>query len=379
VVDVSGDHVAFLTKASNLDAADGGINTDLYVRDVGADRTSLASRGDGFGPASESAQQGIAISGDGTRVAFTTGAPNLVNDDTGSKPDVFVRDLPTARTLLASRSSSGDIGNAFSNEPSLSGDGTRIAFVTAATNLIPNAPDHLYTALRDLGTGTTALAGAPDAATGAEVPDLTDLDVALDGAGHCVAFVSLSTNLLPGGSGTGEFQNVFLHALGASCPEPAPAITSPRPAPPGPGPGGPAADTTAPALAATKITPTKFAVDKKSTPVSARAKKGAKFAWRLSEAAQVTLVIERSQPGRRKGRKCVKPSRKLRKARKCTRWVADGTLKRRALAGTGGTAFTGRIGKKALKPGKHRARITATDAAGNKSAERIVTFTIARR
>jgi hypothetical protein len=379
VVDTSGDHVAFLTKASNLDAADSGTDTDLYVRDVGDDRTTLASRGDGFGAPSRAAQPGISISGDGSRVAFSTGTPNLVSDDTTFHLDVFVRDLAVARTLLVSRSSSGEIGNTSSLGPSLSGDGSRVAFVTAALNLVPDAPHHQYTALRSIGTGTTIVAGMPDAATGAAASDFSDLDVALDGAGHCVAFVSLGTNLLPGGSGTGEFQNVFLHALGGTCPEPAPAIAPPPPGPGGPGPGGPAADSTAPALAGTAITPKRFAVDKKPTPVSARAKKGAKFAWRLSEPAQVTLVIERSQPGRRKGRRCVKPTRKLRKAKKCARWVPDGTLKRRAVAGKGGTAFTGRIGRKALKPGKHRARITATDAAGNKSAQRIVTFTIVRR
>jgi hypothetical protein len=59
--------------------------------------------------------------------------------------------------------------------------------------------------------------------------------------------------------------------------------------------------------------------------------------------------------------------------------VLDGTLKRRAAAGPGGTAFTGRIGRKALKVGKHRARISATDPAGNRSAERIAAFAIVKR
>lgn len=39
-------------------------------------------------------------------------------------------------------------------------------------------------------------------------------------------------------------------------------------------------------------------------------------------------------------------------------------------------AFTGRIGRKALKPGSYRATVTAKDAAGNASKPSTTNFTI---
>jgi hypothetical protein len=38
--------------------------------------------------------------------------------------------------------------------------------------------------------------------------------------------------------------------------------------------------------------------------------------------------------------------------------------------------FSGRIGKKALKPGRYRATLRAKDPAGNRSAPRRITFRI---
>ena len=47
------------------------------------------------------------LSPDGTRVAFVSSSNTLVHGDNNNQPDVFVRDLATGATLLASSSSSG--------------------------------------------------------------------------------------------------------------------------------------------------------------------------------------------------------------------------------------------------------------------------------
>jgi hypothetical protein len=59
--------------------------------------------------------------------------------------------------------------------------------------------------------------------------------------------------------------------------------------------------------------------------------------------------------------------------------VTVGTLKRRARQGANKVAFTGRIGRKALKPSSYRATTTAKDAAGNVSKPSIASFTIVTR
>jgi hypothetical protein len=42
------------------------------------------------------------------------------------------------------------------------------------------------------------------------------------------------------------------------------------------------------------------------------------------------------------------------------------------------TRFSGRIGRRKLAPGRYRATLGATDAAGNRAAVRRVSFTIVR-
>ena len=168
----------------------------------------------------------------------------------------------------------------------------------------------------------------------------------------------------------------------------------PPPPPPPPGvdpgaPGGPAgpagpgtgvtADLAAPELTSLALTNRTFAVGSAETPVAARAKKGTTFRLTLSEAATVAVAFERSEPGRRKARRCVKPTSRNRKARKCKRWVKRGAIQRTVSAGPVAIPFSGRIGRKALKTGSYRALVAARDAAGNVSKQRTVAFKIVKR
>lgn len=124
----------------------------------------------------------------------------------------------------------------------------------------------------------------------------------------------------------------------------------------------------APQLSALKLTRKRFAVGR-----------GTAFTYTLSEPASVTITIERSLPGRLVGRRCSKPSRKLARRRRCTRFVAQGKVTGAGAEGANTTRFTGRIGKRALRPGGYRATLRARDAAGNVSLPSGVAFTVVRR
>lgn len=76
------------------------------------------------------------VSENGRYVAFCSAASNLVPGDTNGQVDVFRRDLLTGETILVSRETRGYLGNGASTWPSISADGNRIAFVSAATNLV---------------------------------------------------------------------------------------------------------------------------------------------------------------------------------------------------------------------------------------------------
>jgi hypothetical protein len=81
---------------------------------------------------------------------------------------------------------------------------------------------------------------------------------------------------------------------------------------------------------------------------------GTTFRYSLSEPARVAFSIERKQ-------------------RKFTK---IGELFQDAGQGAGSLAFSGRIGRKALVPGRYRATLVATDAAGSHSQARRAAFTV---
>ncbi|MDQ6750755.1 MAG: FG-GAP-like repeat-containing protein [Actinomycetota bacterium] len=144
-------------------------------------------------------------------------------------------------------------------------------------------------------------------------------------------------------------------------------------------------DTTAPGVSSYGLSNNPFVVSGSSTPTFGSAaakrkhKKGTTFRYTLSEAATVKIVISQRRSGRRKAKRCVAPTFKLRNAKKCTRVSGKGTLTRISKQGVNSVAFTGRIATKALSPGNYQATLSATDAANNSSKGRTIFFTIVNR
>ncbi len=142
------------------------------------------------------------------------------------------------------------------------------------------------------------------------------------------------------------------------------------------------ADTLAPGVLSFDMTNTVFAVGPRATPLTAkrrRVPRGTKFRFNVTEAASVRITIQRARPGRRLRGRCRKPSKRLRSRPRCTRWVRVGTLTRRVPAGETRVTFSGRLGRRALHRGRHRAVLVATDAAGNPSPAERVAFRVVRR
>jgi hypothetical protein len=110
-----------------------------------------------------------------------------------------------------------------------------------------------------------------------------------------------------------------------------------------------------------------------------RAPIGTRVTFRLSEAASVRFTVERARPGRRVRGRCVKPTRRNRKRRKCTRYVRrPGSFIVAAGAGETRFRFTGRLRGRKLRPGRYRLVAVATDEGGKRSAPKRARFTIVR-
>ena len=90
---VNGRYLAFNSDATNLVPGDNNRAGDVFVWDRVEDLLTLVSLGLG-GEQGDGESSRPAITDDGSSLAMTSEATNLVADDTNDKTDVFARDLP---------------------------------------------------------------------------------------------------------------------------------------------------------------------------------------------------------------------------------------------------------------------------------------------
>jgi Tol biopolymer transport system component len=208
-VSANGRFVAFESLASNLDPADTGTARDVFVRDTQAGTTSMGSvtqtgtraNGDSFIPT---------LSDDGRYLVFSSLASDLVATDTKGTQNVFRRDLSTGVTELVSVDPLGAPANVAAGEASVSADGQRVAFTSAATNLVADPDYAAYSDIivKDMQTGNLVrVSTAPDGKAGSK--HSSSAQISSDGT-H-VGFASLAANLLP--EDTNAYSDVFLATL----------------------------------------------------------------------------------------------------------------------------------------------------------------------
>lgn len=137
-ISADGRFVAFTSDASSLVADDANAAMDVFVRDRETGLTERVSQGRFLAEAnSRSGYDGVGISDDGRFVTFSSFASNLVAGDNNNQSDVFVRDRWQRTTERASIADDGSEGLGASGSPSISADGSRVAFISSAPDLVP--------------------------------------------------------------------------------------------------------------------------------------------------------------------------------------------------------------------------------------------------
>lgn len=206
-ISANGRFVVFASDAANLVPGDTNAFEDIFVHD----RKTRTTRRVSVGPSGRQANAASAlpaISADGRFVAFVSAATNLVPGDTNREWDVFVHDLKTRTTRRVSVGRDGRQGNGGSLGPSISADGRYVAFYSLATNLVPadtNGLSDLF--VHDRKTGTNRrLAVAPGSES---VGPGSSPSISADA--RSVAFESDATSLVPGD--TNGFRDVFVRTL----------------------------------------------------------------------------------------------------------------------------------------------------------------------
>jgi Tol biopolymer transport system component len=189
-----GRYVAFASDATNLVADDTNSATDVFVHDRQAKTTVRVSVGPG-GAQTDQVSASPRINGDGSVVAFVSAAHNLAAGDTNDVPDVFVRDLK-AGTTVEVKTGGGQPGNGASSSPALSADGRFVAFATEATNLVPgDTNDAADIVVFDrVSGGLERVSVGPGGALGDRAADTPSISA----DGRFVAFSSEATNLVSG-------------------------------------------------------------------------------------------------------------------------------------------------------------------------------------
>jgi hypothetical protein len=150
---------------------------------------------------------------------------------------------------------------------------------------------------------------------------------------------------------------------------------------PGSGPSGGSGGDSTPVITLASVSPDVFAVNRKGAAeqlVTARVARGTTFRYSLSEAARVVFTIQRAAKGRKVGTKCVKPARANRRKHACTRYVQPRRFAKASSVGANTKRFSGRIGTRALKPGRYRATLVATNSAGKHSAPKRLKFRVVK-
>lgn len=135
-ISADGNFVAFVGLADNLVPLDTNAWADVYVKNLQSGETIRVSNALGTANAAYGASLGPAISADGRYVAFRSSALDLVASDTNSHTDIFRYDTLTGVMLRVSDGPAGQ-GNGNVWDCSISADGSRIAFRSWATNLVP--------------------------------------------------------------------------------------------------------------------------------------------------------------------------------------------------------------------------------------------------
>lgn len=147
----------------------------------------------------------------------------------------------------------------------------------------------------------------------------------------------------------------------------------------------PPLDRTAPVITDARMTATRFKRSRKETAVVARARRGTRFRYTLSEPSQVNIFFERVLLGRNRGGVCRRGNRR---GKRCRIYEPTALITRsHKNAGPVSTRFTGRIVGRSgplkvlevvFRPGRYRATIVASDANRNVSVPVQLAFTVLR-
>ena len=195
-INSNGRYVLFYSSADNLVPNDTNKQNDLFVRDM-INNTTIRVSVDSNWNESNAYSYGDIISPDGRYVVFHSSADNLVPNDTNGQDDVFVRDIVAGTTSIASVNSSWNIWNGFSKPVAITPDGRYVLFISSSKDLVQadinNSNDGF---IRDMINNTTHMITVNSAWWVSNSISYINNRKSISLDGEYVAFSSYSNNLV---------------------------------------------------------------------------------------------------------------------------------------------------------------------------------------
>lgn len=224
IISANGRYVVFASGATNLVSInDMNNDLDIFRYDIVTNQMQLVSvsvlgtsTGNGISGNTQGGWHAYDMSDDGRFVAFMSNAFDLTFiNDTNAKSDIFIRDMQTGFTRLASINNSGtNTGNNDSVDPSITADGQMIAFTSLANNLTAlddNAQYDIY--VYNYQTQVTKCASL--AVSGTSTGTFSSFSAVISKNGTRVAYSSAAHDLtnipIPFNN---PFTNVIVHDIG---------------------------------------------------------------------------------------------------------------------------------------------------------------------
>ncbi len=205
-----GNLVVFHTIAS-LVAADTNAGADVYMRNVTTGELTLVSRGTGGGGGNGTSSV-AQITADGTKIFFQSSASNMVSGDTNGVIDIFVYDVATGEITRVNVDASGAQANAASATGRPNSDGSVFSFQSAASNLVDGDTNGIAdTFIKNLATGAVTRVSVASGGTQGNANSFAGT-VSTDGTK--VVYGSAATNLVA--NDTNAAGDIFLYSSGAT-------------------------------------------------------------------------------------------------------------------------------------------------------------------
>ncbi len=216
-ISADGQSVAFESYATNLVPIDTNNVRDIFVWNARTNTVTAVSTGAGESETNSESFEPV-ISGDGSLVAFSSGASNLASGVSGiDTVNVYLKRVGSGQSPILLSSDPKTKKGVGGSKPSISDDGSKVAFYSFASTLVENDKNGLWDIflydssnpklkrLSLTGSGTERDQGT-ESASRVVAPSIS-------GNGNFVAFATTATNMVSGD--TNKFQDVFVVNVGS--------------------------------------------------------------------------------------------------------------------------------------------------------------------